>query len=373
MPRVQNSSNLADTIINIQQEFLPEAEPKYVNFIDCDGTILYSYTEEEILELTELPPLPTKPGCIYQSWNWTLADIQSYGFPLTVGAARVPSDGDTRLTFELLQGDDLTLSIPFSENTGREYTFDWGDGTTEVYTASPAVHTYAEMGKHVVSMDANETYKLLTLSSTTAIRLVKLEFGARHIYTLDNNLLSHCFMLCEVSIPENIKSFSACSFQYCYSLRSVTMPAGFYELSSGVFNVCHSLQRVSIPKRIATMGTSCFLGCFVLKTLSIPSNTKYDIPSDFLRNCQCIQRIFIPSTVRTIRANAFYDCTRLHHIDLSAMTSVPTLDHASAFYGIASNAVFCVRNAEMLEAFRSADNWSSYAAKMQVGGKYAET
>jgi hypothetical protein len=41
-----------------------------VAFYDCDGRILYTYTKEEFLALTEMPPLPYRKGLICQEWNW---------------------------------------------------------------------------------------------------------------------------------------------------------------------------------------------------------------------------------------------------------------------------------------------------------------
>ena len=372
MPQLQNSNNLADTINSISQGGTVENELKFLNFIDCDGTVLYSYTEEEAQELTSLPPLPVKSGCTYQSWNWTLADIREYRFPLTVGASRIPSDGKTRMTFDLFSGDDLTLSIPFSESTGREYYFDWGDGTSDVCTESPAVHTYSSSGRKVVCIDANETYKLCTIMQETAIKLVKLEFGARHRYIVETNLLIYCYALSEVSLPENIKTLDSCSFQNCISLRSLSLPSDFYEISNASFNNCYSLRIISMPKRISTFDTNLFLGCTALRSVSIPNNSRNWLPTNVYYRCAGLQSVYIPSSINSIQNNAFYGCSNLRFVDLSSKTSVPTLENNSAFLSVSSNVVFYVRNAQMLEAFQSATNWSTFASKMQIGGKYAE-
>ena len=45
---------------------------KPVKFRDCDGTILHSYTVDEVASMSNLPPLPTRDGLICQEWNWTL-------------------------------------------------------------------------------------------------------------------------------------------------------------------------------------------------------------------------------------------------------------------------------------------------------------
>ena len=55
-------------------------EPKDVNFIDYDGTLLHSYTKAEINAMTresDLPANPSHPGLTSQGWNWTLAQIKA--------------------------------------------------------------------------------------------------------------------------------------------------------------------------------------------------------------------------------------------------------------------------------------------------------
>lgn len=53
-------------------ESIPGDLDKSVKFRDCDGTILYSYTADEVASMTELPSLPTRDGLTCQGWNWTL-------------------------------------------------------------------------------------------------------------------------------------------------------------------------------------------------------------------------------------------------------------------------------------------------------------
>ena len=53
------------------------ATKKQVNFIDYDGTLLYSYTAQEANALTELPANPSHTGLVAQGWNWTLAGIKA--------------------------------------------------------------------------------------------------------------------------------------------------------------------------------------------------------------------------------------------------------------------------------------------------------
>ena len=73
---------------------------KSIKFRDCDGTILHSYTADEVASMTELPALPTRSGLTCQEWNWTLAQIKdyvaSYG-KCEIGATYTTDDGKTRI------------------------------------------------------------------------------------------------------------------------------------------------------------------------------------------------------------------------------------------------------------------------------------
>lgn len=90
-------SEMAAAINKLKKDSKPY---KDVNFIDYDGTVLYSYSASEALNLTHLPDNPTHEGLTSQGWNWTLADIQSYVSKygaLNIGQMYITDDGATRL------------------------------------------------------------------------------------------------------------------------------------------------------------------------------------------------------------------------------------------------------------------------------------
>ncbi|MBR7042325.1 MAG: hypothetical protein IKI04_02365 [Bacilli bacterium] len=71
-------TGFVSAIQNIPTSSAPiEVAEKDVNFIDYDGTILYSYTAQEAQALTELPANPTHTGLTSHGWNWTLAEIKT--------------------------------------------------------------------------------------------------------------------------------------------------------------------------------------------------------------------------------------------------------------------------------------------------------
>lgn len=371
MPTAQNSANLADTIDSISQGSDTEAEPKYVNFIDVDGTILYSYTEAEVQALSELPPFPERSGYTYRRWNWSLSDIKSYGFPLTVGAIRTPSDGMTHLTFCLLPGEDLTLSIPFSSYSHCSITIDWGDGSSASYTSSPATHTYAASGEYVVRADANDVFEMRQLSGYTALRLNKAEFGDRA--AIRSNVLQNCFSVNMVSLPHTVNTINDYAFSHCFSLKSITIPDGCTAIKDSAFIHCTSLSSVSLPKE-TFCDIRCFDECFSLKSVFFPYNDSQSIIRSWTcYYCSSLRSVVIPPWITEIKSMAFYGASLLCYFDLSALTSVPTLEDTNAFQSIAGGYIIYVRNEQMRSAFAEATNWSALADRIQIGGKYAQT
>ena len=105
LPVTQNSTNLANTIESIPTGGSTVVE-QALNLYDWEGTLLKSYTAEEVQALTALPSPSDCPAysdvdhelLLFQEWNWSLANIKTWiqnheGTTLGVGAIYTTTDG----------------------------------------------------------------------------------------------------------------------------------------------------------------------------------------------------------------------------------------------------------------------------------------
>lgn len=123
---------------------------KSVKFKDCDGTVLHSYTADEIASMTELPALPTKSGLTCQEWNWTLPQIKSYVASYgkcEIGATYTTDDGKTRIKLTIQDPKYATIPIVFRQTVANGVKVNWGDGSADqTYSGTSQQtisHTYA--------------------------------------------------------------------------------------------------------------------------------------------------------------------------------------------------------------------------------------
>lgn len=136
----------------------PVAPEDDVIFIDYDGIIRYSYSADEFLTLTALPPNPVHTGLTALGWNWTLADAKEYVGDygaLTIGQHYESADGATHLFITLWSEGYLSPSVSFSQTVSNGTTIDWGDASqTETYAGTDivATHIYSKAGSYEIKL-----------------------------------------------------------------------------------------------------------------------------------------------------------------------------------------------------------------------------
>ena len=139
-----------------------------VNFIDYDGTILYSYTASEFADLSALPANPSHEGLVAQGWNWSLANaktyVASYG-KLWIGQMYITESGDTEIDVEL-QAPRLSPWLSLAVNGTVEV--DWGDGSTKT-TITGASQTTHKKTNHVYATDGSYTIKIHVVSGSFSL------------------------------------------------------------------------------------------------------------------------------------------------------------------------------------------------------------
>lgn len=237
--------------------------------------------------------------------------------PVTVnvqgGETPVPDDGKTRIWIHI--GEDtpenrLTFYLRFTASTANNTTVDWGDGTSEVKGSTTAInysHTYAKGGNYIITLTVNSGEINLSGNSSYSI------FGSASNYY--NRL-----RIIKIVLGDNIGTIGAYTFRYCFSINDIIIPDGIPYIDSTAFSNCYSLMKVTLPDSVTSIATSAFTGCYSMSEFHLKSTTP------------------------------------------------PTLASSNAFTNVPTDCIFYVpysADHSVLEAYKTATNWSSRASQMQ--------
>ena len=370
-----------------------DAQPKEldINFWDYDGTLLYSWTLEELAAKMELPPLPSHDGLICQGWNWTLAGIKAEGHAVDVGAMYITDDGKTRIYIHLEEG---RISPMLGCCPNGTVTVDWGDGTTPdtlTGTSTTAVkwtpnHAYAAPGDYVITLTVdgafgfygasatNENSGLLRFASGADARnavyqsaVEKIELGSG-ISALGGNCFKQLSALKAIAIPSAVSSLSDSVFYMCRSLSIAIIPSAATSTGGYLFATCYALMHIALPKGLTDISGGFARSCASLERAHLPSGAA-SIGASAFQDCAGLAALAIPGSVESIAASAFQGCSGVKFYDFTGHTAVPTLANANAFSGIASDCEIRVP-ASLVDTWKAATNWSTYAD--QIVGVSAE-
>ena len=203
------------------------------------------------------------------------------------------------------------------------------------------------------------------------------------VTSISDNVFAYCYGLTSVNIPSGVTSISDGTFYYCGSLTSITIPSGVTSIGDSAFGSCSGLTNITIPSGVTSIGNSTFSNCRGLTSITIPNGvtsiggstfqscyglTSVNIPSGVtsigssaFRNCSGLTSITIPSGVTSIGTYAFRNCSGLTSVTVEA-TTPPTLSTA-AFDGTNDCPIYVPCNS--LNAYKSANRWSTYASRIE--------
>lgn len=317
---------------------------KDVNFIDYDGTLLYSYTKIEIAEMSnenELPANPSHTGLVSQGWNWTLAQIKAQltampdAVPITVGQMYDTSSGATEIDIELDDSDFLSPYLMFCVN--GEASVDWGDGSTpDSVTGSSLTsqqkiqHVYSSVGRYTIKISnisgnhsfysSSSTKTILSprQSQNTAIEGMRYLQSIKDIRigsdcsSIDSYAFSYSFLE-TITIPMEINLINNYAFYNCFRLKAIVIPNEITSIKTYAFYYCENLTHISIPIAVTSFETCCFNGCISLLFILIPKDAT-SISTYAFSNCTLLRYIYIPNGIQTINNNTFQYCHNLEYV-----------------------------------------------------------
>lgn len=361
-----NPQDFASEIASIETGggMVADAPIKDVNFYDYDGTRLYSYSWDEIVAMTELPPLPTRKGLICEGWNYTLEQIKEQPYKKAdVGAIYNTSDGKTRFYISVLKPNERVGVRPSISNGGVDFIIDWGDGTNENVSANGGwvYHDYLNEGDYVITV-GNESRITLTDSGSKAFSfsssfLRKVECGNN--LTINYQGLQNDRNLKSISVSStshlDYTCFSGCLSLEAYMCKSGVRPSNMLFYESGI-------QIVSIAPMSGTqiIGEYTFYNCKALRRVCIPMGvTSINNRAFYGSGIMCV---YIPPSVLSIATYAFNSCDALRELDFSHHTSIPTLGSNA----LPSSSLFSkiIVPDELYDEWIATSDWKNYASKI---------
>lgn len=133
---------------------------------------------------------------------------------------------------------------------------------------------------------------------------------------------------------------------------------------------CSKLERVSFPAA-THIGNYAFYQCRALTSVYFP-RLEYITGTAFL-SCESLSRVRLPR-VTFIGGNAFAYCTKLESVVIEQSASVCFLGNASAFANtpIANGTGFIYVPDALVEDYKKAANWSTYAAQIKPLSELSE-
>ena len=170
---------------------------------------------------------------------------------------------------------------------------------------------------------------------------------------------------------QDAKIANEAAFQKCYSLKRLICD-GLEKINSNVFNGDKALIDFGDTSNITYIGIQAFMACTALTSLKLPSVTS--LGRSAFSGCTGLAKIDIGEKFSTIDGGVFYGCSHLETLILRKPSSVVKLSYVAALNnsGIASKKGYVYVPAALLESYKTATNWVSFASQLRAIEDYPE-
>ena len=141
------------------------------------------------------------------------------------------------------------------------------------------------------------------------------------------------------------------------------------EIGAYVFYGCTRLKNIDLP--VATsIGNDAFYNCANLVSVELPNVTS--IGGSAFRLCANLPSIDLPSLTSIGGSHAFRDCKKLQSLILRAETVCTLAGSAFTSTPIASGTGYIYVPSALVEAYKYATNWSTYASQIRAIEDYPD-
>lgn len=211
------------------------------------------------------------------------------------------------------------------------------------------------------------------------------------IHSFGDAVLEGCDNLTELILPAHLIELQVQALDGCRGLTSIVLPESLSVIGQYAFINCDGLSSIAIPQSVTSIGRGAFARCQNLSSFSgkyvgndqkslIVNNRlvaiapagldRYVVPDgvsevefETFSYLYDLKELVFPATVNSFADAAVNACSGLESIRIEA--AEPPVIVESSFINLPADCLFYVPAASV-EAYKSAQYWSSYAGRIQA-------
>ena len=179
-----------------------------------------------------------------------------------------------------------------------------------------------------------------------------------------------CANLTSVVLPETLTNIGYGSFAHCTALQSLNIPESVTFIGEGAFENCSAPLVLNTPN-LQTLSGAAFNGSGLVEIKSIGKITTIESgTSSPFYNCTKLKKVTWSTDTVAIQAWQFRLCESLDTVIIPTETVV-TLMNSDAFSETSADLAIYVLD-ELVDAYKTAENWSVHADKIKPLSEYVE-
>lgn len=382
-----NSNVLSEYAENINKDVLGETHFLYNDFIFTDfrGVVLYSFSKEEIQNMTELPVLNDLPGwrvpLTAQGWNYTLDELKLLN-KAVVGGLYKPTDNKIHVFAKspdrLKDIFPIRVGYTISEESAVKFTA-YANGV-EVSSKIPTGLTgYFYVNPVIPEVEYHITIEKLIDSAT-----FKFGYSAYLcVGTYQQRCLVGVYMDDWCGIPSSCNQmfyfsdspyisfaynqevdseFTGVSMFYKSNVKCVVLPRSFTKITGVNFcYLCQNLKLVSLPPTLSEFNTKYSFAYSPLRVLYLPECIT-EINDFCTYYCQDLEQLSIPKSVTNISQYGFGLENNLILDVYCYPETPPTLNRT---LGGRSSYFKCHVPYSSIDAYKNDSYWSAWSSQIE--------
>ncbi len=170
-----------------------------------------------------------------------------------------------------------------------------------------------------------------------------------------------------VNFCENTTRIAEGAFMNCKNLNITELPDTISRIDGNAFSNCIKLALTKLPASFEdTIYIKTFYGCSNLAIKEIPVGIDV-LGNNAFENCTGLSELTFLGNISSFGSSVFKGCSNLKKIVLGNTTSVPTLQDTYVFQNtpFASKTGYIYVPDELVDSYKSATNWSTYADQIK--------